>query len=237
MGRVLANNITLSYSVETALGEPSTDWVMLQPNSIGTFGAEITSVSREPIDKNRQREKGVLTDLNSNMEFEHDLTLSVFTDFIEGLCFATSTNRDLDLSAVSVDGTTHEFNVTALNTAQANRLNFSAGEFATLIHARGFVNSGNNGLFALDADVADGAADVGVASTLTEEASAPSNAQIELAGTRFLDGVTDVTVTYSGGYCWFYVGCARRIPWTIYSYWIARWHRGYSKRPAKHHRQ
>ena len=85
MGRVLTNNTTLSYAVEETLGvlPGSPTWFILEPNSIGTYGATITTVARSPVSQNRQRRKGTVTDLDSAVEWEGDLTLSHFVDFIQ----------------------------------------------------------------------------------------------------------------------------------------------------------
>lgn len=197
MGRVLTNNVSLAYTIETALGTAGTTWFLLEPNSINNFGANISTVARSPISPNRQRRKGVVTDLDSAVEFEHDLTLSAFLDFIEGFCFATAVNADVVQSVSNVDGTNDEFDVSALSAAVAGKLEFSTTEFATLIYARGFTNAINNGLHQLDADVMTAATAVGVTTNLVDE-TPPANAQIELAGLRLLNASTDFAVAYSG---------------------------------------
>jgi acetyl-CoA carboxylase carboxyl transferase subunit alpha len=83
MGRVSTNNVGLAYTVESALGVPGTSWVQLEPNDITSFGATISKVARNPISARRDRRKGVVTDLDSAVEFEADLTASAFTDFVE----------------------------------------------------------------------------------------------------------------------------------------------------------
>ena len=88
MPRVLSNNSSLAYSIETALGVPGASWALLEPNEISQFGTEVTTVARDPISKTRQRRKGTITDVNSGIGFAADLTLSSFRDFIEGFVFA-----------------------------------------------------------------------------------------------------------------------------------------------------
>lgn len=105
MGRILTNNTSLSYSIETALGVAGTSWSLLEPNEISTFGTEITTVARDPISKNRQRRKGTVVDLDSAVEFDHDLTLSAFDDFVEGFLFASSKNGDLEFLGAPATGT------------------------------------------------------------------------------------------------------------------------------------
>jgi hypothetical protein len=90
MGRSLTNNFSIQYAIEETIGvlPAQPDWKLLEPNAINTFGATITTVPRSPISKNRQRRKGAVTDLDSAIEFDADLTLDSFIDFIEGFCFA-----------------------------------------------------------------------------------------------------------------------------------------------------
>lgn len=198
MGRVLTNNLSLSYVVETALETPATSgWKLLEPNSMGAFGATITTVARTPISKNRQRRKGTVTDLDSSVEFEHDLTMSAFRDFIEGFCFSTAVNSECDIIPSAATASTDDFTVPALSATAAVKIRYSATEFASLIHARGFTNTANNGLHEVNADPATSATAISVTSALADES--PTNAQLELAGLRFLDAVTDLTISYSAG--------------------------------------
>jgi len=196
MGRVLTNNVNLSYTIETAVGVAGTSWFLLEPNTINNFGATIATVARAPISKNKQRRKGTITDLDSAMEFEHDLTLSAFQDFIEGFAFATAVNGDMDLATSAVAAATDDYTVAAVSAAVGGKLNFSATEYATLIHARGYSNAANNGLKQLAADVATAGTSVAVTASLVDE-TPPANARIELAGLRLLDASTDFVFAYS----------------------------------------
>jgi len=196
MGRVLTNNVNLAYSIETSIGEAGSVWYLLEPNTINSFGATISTVARAPISKNKQRRKGTITDLDSAAEFEHDITLSVFQDFIEAFCFATATNADLDLSVTAVGASADEYTVAAIAATPAGKLTFSATEYATLIFGRGFSNSANNGLKQLDADVATSATAIGVVESLADETPS-STARVELAGLRLLNAGTDFVFAYS----------------------------------------
>lgn len=88
MARVLTNNISLAYTIESALNTPGTSWKLLEPNSIKKFGSDIKTTSRTPISKSRQRRKGTITDLDSAVEFDADLTVDAFIDFAEAFVFA-----------------------------------------------------------------------------------------------------------------------------------------------------
>lgn len=187
MGRVLTNNMNLSYSIESALGVAGTDWVNIEPNDITTFGAVITTVARQPISKNRQRRKGVVTDLDSSVEFDEDLTLSAFRDFIEGYCFATGINSDVsDLitTAATAAGSLYTLN-DAINADQAEKF-----EIGTLIYVKGFSTAANNGLKSIAVDAADTDTTLTVNETLVDESPAPSAARLSFSGQRILTAAT-----------------------------------------------
>lgn len=191
MGRVLSNNTSLSYAIETALGTPGTVWNELEPNEITTFGAEITTVARDPISKNRQRRKGTVTDLDSAVEFTHDLTLSAFVDFMEGFVFSVAGNGDLTFKGADVTAT--GFTVPALTAAQGAKLQYTAGGPISLVYARGYSTAANNGLKPLAADAEATDTEIQVAGLTAE--TAPAKAEVEIAGVRAEEGDLALTVT------------------------------------------
>jgi hypothetical protein len=175
MGRVLTNAVTLQVAVEQTPsvlpGSPA--WKLIEPNSIGKFGPMLKKITREPISPNRQRRKGALVDLDSSVEFDADCTFDHVKMFVEGLFFATAKGGSIiSVTGVTATGYTH----TALGSALATN---------TLVFARGFANSANNGLKV-----------IGAASTTTEsktagltaEATAPAGATIEIAGVQGATG-------------------------------------------------
>ena len=193
MGRVLTNNTTLSYAIEASLGTlpGSPTWYILEPNSIGTYGATITTVARSPISQNRQRRKGTVTDLDSSVEWEGDLTLSHFTDFVEGFAFATAVNQDLNFLAGDATGT--GYTVASLITAQTDKLHFAATGNTSLVYARGYLTAANNGLNPLDSQPVDTDTELTTANAVAE--TAPTNATVDIAGIRAETGDLDVTVS------------------------------------------
>ena len=200
MARVLTNNTSLQYAIESSLGvQPTSGWKLLEPNGINTFGATVTTVARSPISNLRARRKGTVTDLDSAVEFEADLTIDVFNDFIEGFCFAVGVNADMHIPSTAAETTGDSYTVAALTAAQADKLEWVTLNYATLIFARGFTNAANNGLKEIDADIASSAVAVSVAENLVDEASPPANARIELAGLRSLAAAADLTWDYDAG--------------------------------------
>ena len=196
MPRVLTNNSSLAYSIESALGVAGTAWFALEPNEISQFGAEITTVARDPISKTRQRRKGTVTDVDSGVGFVEDLTLSSFRDFIEGFVFASAINRDVtDIPVTAVVGAgTDAYTVASLTAAQAAKLNVG-----TLLWATGLGLSVNNGLKSIDANIGTGDSSVSVTDPdIAPEAAlaVPAGARISLAGYRI---PTSASVTWTWG--------------------------------------
>ena len=200
MPRVLTNNSGLAYAIEDGLGvagpASAPAWFLLEPNEISQFGAEITTVSRDPISKTRQRRKGTVTDVDSGVGFVEDLTLSSFRHFIEGFVFASAINRDVtDIPVTAVVGAgTDAYTVASLTAAQAAKLNVG-----TLLWATGLGLSVNNGLKSIDANIGTGDSSVSVTDPdIAPEAAlaVPAGARISLAGYRIPDSAS-VTWTWA----------------------------------------
>lgn len=207
MGRVLTNNVGLGYAIEASLGllpgettandgNSTATWTALEPNEIGGFGATITTVARDPISPNRQRRKGTVTDLDSAVDFGHDLTLSVFRDFAEGFVFATGVNTNVSQLSVTavVDGggLDDSFTLsTALVAAQNNKLVAGA-----LVWVSGLDTASNNGLHEIATNTGlDTTVPVPTA-TLTAETG--QTGKLSFAGWRIQASDT-VTWTWSAG--------------------------------------
>ena len=183
MGRVLTNNVSMSYSIESALGVAGTTWTLLEPNGINAFGSKITTTARDPISRLRQRRKGAVTDLDSDIEFEHDMTMAVVRDFIEGFCFASAVNKEVTrLSATAAETTGDTFTgMTALTAGQAAKL---AAD--TLVWVKGGV-SANDGLKSVATDAAATDTSLAVNENLTDDTSAYT---ISFAGYRVAAAAT-----------------------------------------------
>ncbi len=85
------SNVTgLRYQEERCIGvaEPINPWLALEPNSYDDFGGEFTTVARNPINAGRQRQKGVLVDLDATGGIENDLTQDNLQDVLQGFMFA-----------------------------------------------------------------------------------------------------------------------------------------------------
>jgi hypothetical protein len=197
MGRTLTNNTSLAYAIQQSFGVlgASPAWKLLEPNSISQFVPTITTVPRGPISPSRQRRKGTITDLDSSVEFEADLTLDSWLDFVEGFIFAQATNHRLASGAlrqaVAADATlpiltTEGYSFSALA---------SAIPVGALVFTRGFdVNAVNNGLKEVTAsNTTEVEVDGGASGILDEDPGNTGFATLETAGFRFTDLAWDDT--------------------------------------------
>jgi hypothetical protein len=204
MARVNTNNTSLRYTIESSVGVAGTAWRIAEFNTIGSYGATIATTVRRPISQDRGRKKGTVTDLDSAVEFETDLTWAAFNDFAEGFVFAEYANKEFNLRASSgtvpppvASSTT--FTIDAASATLGTKAVFSTGSLATLLYAHGYTNSNNNGLHALTVDLAATQTSVTVGgSSLTTE-TPPTGASLQIAGLRVLDDA-DLTLTVSGSF-------------------------------------
>lgn len=183
MARTLTNNLSLAYAIEQTLGvlPGSPAWKKLEPNTLGSFGSETTTVSRSPISPDRQRRKGGITDLDSMVELEADFTLEHFLDFAEGFCFSTFKGAAaLIPTATTVSG----YTVPVSTILPAN----------TLVVARGFTNAINNGLKTVGAGGTT--TNVAVTGLTAETPPVTQNPTLEVAGV--IGAVGDLTINAAG---------------------------------------
>lgn len=181
MSRVLTNNTSLAYSIESELGIASETWKRVEPNGIPTFGPEISTVARDPISKNRQRKKGTLVDLDSSVEIESDLTLEHMIDFIEGFVFSSATGGPAFTAVQAVAADPDHFVVVGDPGLSTDHLVFS----------RGFTQDANNGLHEVTAVTSPVAADAVL--TITSSNNAQEGETVTIDGTEytFTASVTD----------------------------------------------
>lgn len=201
MAQVLTNNVGLAFTIESSLGVlPGTPlWQKLEPNGISTYGAETTTVERTPISQDRGRRASIVTDLDSSVEFESDLTMDAFSNFIEGFMFVEFRNVEFNLKASSgtvpppaASSTT--FTIDSVSTLLAAKGQFVGSAAISLLYGNGYVNAGNNGLHALTIDMVATDVIVTVAGSTLVTETPPTSASLELCGMRS----DDCTFTVSG---------------------------------------
>lgn len=139
MARTLTSNVGIQMARESALGvlPGSPLWLKLQPNTIGRLGASMTSVSRQPISRDRLEYKGDIVDLESGVEIEADTTMDLMFEFIEAFMMADFVGPRLYL------GETAPTAVTATGYTVASTTGIVANR---LVWADGFPITANNGL-------------------------------------------------------------------------------------------
>lgn len=184
------SNVTgLRYAEELSLktlpGSPV--WYPLEPNSYADFGGEVSTVARNPINPNRQRKKGIVTDLDASGGFNSDLTFNNLTRLLQGFFFADIREKfntaPMNTAAIPITSTTTTTYVAASGLA---------GVLANaLIFAQGFTNAANNGL------KVGGAASTATAintTGLVVEASPPAGAQVQVVGYQFASATVDISM-------------------------------------------
>lgn len=109
-------------------------WEPLEPNSYGDFGPTVSTTPREPIAADRQRNRGVVTDLEAVAAFQLDLVASDVTEkWLSGFMFADWERKEEEL----VTG------VTALTYEVADESGFAVDD---LICGQNHALAANNGL-------------------------------------------------------------------------------------------
>lgn len=172
---VKTSGVSLSYAVESSTpgvlpGSPI--WKLVEPEDIGAFGATISTTARNPISTKRMAQKGAVTDLDSSVEFSCDMTISAFKDFIQGFMMASwNAQGSFDPTAVTATGYT---------VASGGALTTS-----TLIYARGFSTSANNGLKVVGASST--ATEIKT-SGLTAETTPPAASHVDVVGFQGASG-------------------------------------------------
>jgi hypothetical protein len=203
MARVLTNNVSLQYAVESAIGTlpGSPNWRSLEPNEITGYGPSLSATPRRPISKQRGRRKGTVTTLESGVEFDADLTLDAFTDFGQEFVFAEFANAEFDLRGtggvvppVVATGTT--FTIAAASALLAGKVQWVTTAQATLVWAKGYTNAANNGLHVLTADLAGSGTTITVGGSSLVAETPPVNASLQVCGMRF--AASDLAFTVTG---------------------------------------
>lgn len=174
-GRTLTNNCNIQFTTETSLGvlPGSPTWAGIEPNAnISKWGADIKVTPRDPISRLRQRRKGEVTDLDSDVELEADVTMDSIQDLAQGLYMSAWKGG---LVWQGKDGTAP----TAIAATSITVPNIgSALAQGTLVYLRGFTNAANNGVKLVGA----GSTTTSIVITGGVVETPPANASVEVCG-------------------------------------------------------
>lgn len=179
------SNITgLRYTEEASLKTlpASPTWLQLEPNSYSDFGGELSKMARNPINANRQRKKGVTTDLDAAGGFNSDFTQTNLQSLMQGFFFADFREKG---TVVGVDG---------VDAGGDYEVSDSAGFYpGSLVMASGFAVAENNGLKTVDSVTGTS---VSVDEAVANEASPPADSRLVVAGFEAAAG--DLEIDASG---------------------------------------
>ena len=150
---VSTNDVSIAFTRETSINQPGTDWIRMEPNDIPTFGETTERAPRNPISPDRQERKGAIVDRDSAVGINSDLTLSAFSNFIEGFMFARGIRADVgNMKVTEIDATNSTIDLAeALTASQAASLPANA-----LIYITGAENGVNNGYHVISTDASSG---------------------------------------------------------------------------------
>lgn len=185
MARTLSANVGLAAAREASLGVlPGTPkWLTLQPNNIAKAGAELTTVTRQPMSKNRMEEAGEVVDLDSGFDYDSDLTMDAFLEFGEAFMMSKWTGPAwFNYQDNAVTG------VTATGYTVGSGGALTAG---WLIAAKGFLNVENNGLKVVTASIAT---EIRAAGLVVESVPADGSRNVSVAHCGVQGATGDITI-------------------------------------------
>lgn len=166
-------------------------WHPTEPNSYGDMGASVTTVARNPINPSRQRQKGVVTDLEAQASYTMDLTGNNHLLMWQGFMFSHArekpTTAPLNDQPILITGVTTGDGY-VMDDAFASQV--AVGD---LVYAEGFSTPANNGLKLVTGVSAGEVLFAGAAN----EASPPATASLTVVGLQAGSG--DLAIVVSGG--------------------------------------
>lgn len=154
-------------------------WVPYEPNSFSDFGAQITTVSRNPINDSRQRRRGVVTDLAASAGFNIDLTQTNVQDLMQSFFYADFRRKGEEVPTAAT-ASTDLFDL-------ASTAGFVVG---SLIFVTGFSDAANNGFMRVTAVVTN--TTIAVDASLVTDAAPGSDVNIVVVGFEGTAGDLDV---------------------------------------------
>lgn len=193
VNKIDSNVSGLSYAVEECLGQlPTTPtWQSLEPNSFSDFGAELSTVTRSPIDPTRQNSKGTISDVNASGGFNIDVTKTNLQQMLQGFFFADCREMPTTKSIIGAGSSITIKGVVGSSETYTAASGLDAFSDNELVYMSGFSNATNNGL----KTVASSTAATLVVNEDVVDETPTSTAKIETVGYQFASGDVDIDVT------------------------------------------
>ena len=189
VNKINSNVVETAYaeesSIKTLPGTPI--WRPLDVNSFSDFGGSISKVSRTPFRTDRQRRKGVTTDLDAAGSVNHDLVQAGLQDILQGFFFANLRPK------AEVGGASEITGVTTSPDTYTAASGLDVYEVGDLVFVTGCTNAANNGLKTVTTAIATV---LTVSETLVAE-TPPATAKIVAVGFEFADADLEVDMTGS----------------------------------------
>lgn len=186
-----SNATGLRYAEEECLKKLPTNpvWYPLEPNSYNDFGGQITTIAREPISASRQREKGVVTDLEASGGFQQDLTLNNSLRLLQGFMFANARER---ASTMPLNGAA----IALTAAAAADKSVAAASGLAVfkkgyIVQLSGFGKAGNSGRRVV---AANGTAAKVTFTEAVEDETPPATARVDVVGIKLDAGAVNAVM-------------------------------------------
>lgn len=197
INKIDSNVSSLSFAEEECIkqlpgvGGADAKWFNAEPNSYGSFGAEITKKARTPINRSRQKRKGSVIDMDASGDFNTDITPNSLTRLMQGFCFADAREQP---STAPINGS--QIIISSVDAADgysaaSGLAIFSAGD---IVLASGFAVPVNNGIKVV---VTATATAVDTSNPIADEAVPPPDAKLVLVGKTSAAG--DLSITFGSG--------------------------------------
>lgn len=193
--KIDSNATGLRIAEEASIGVlPGTPvWYPYEPNSYNDFGGTITTIARNPINRSRQRKKGVTVDLDAAGGWNTDLTQDNLQRLLQGFFFASLREK---FDSQPYNGTAiPTTSVAAVDDSYNAASGLNALAAGDLVFASAFTNAANNGLKSVVTAIA---AKITVGQALVDEAAPPATARLSHVGHGFV--VATVNIDATGDY-------------------------------------
>lgn len=166
-------------------------WYEAEPNSYGSFGSEVTTKARAPINRSRQKRKGSVIDMDASGDFNTDFTPSNTQRLMQGFMFADAREQP---STQPLNGAKVAITAVSANDGYAAAAGLGVFAVGDIILASGFAVPVNNGLHVATAVTATA---IDSSNVTAAEATPPAAAKLERVGK--VAAAADLSFSFANG--------------------------------------